>query len=230
MWLSPGGAALAAVLGAAVAAGTGWRGVAVLAVFLVSSSLLTPGGGRRRPVQVIANGGVATLAALLARAHPGWTLAFAGAVAAAAADTWSTELGARSRREPRLITTGRPVARGTSGGVTLLGSLAGAAGALMIGASAWTVGLMGAGDGIWVAAAGVAGGVADSLVGATLQARYRCGACGMASEAQIHDCGGAGMLASGVGWITNDTVNFLATAVGAVIAAAPVALRGAVLA
>jgi uncharacterized protein (TIGR00297 family) len=217
-------------VGAAAAVGTGWRGVALLAVFLVSSSLLTPGGGRRRPVQVIANGGVATLAALLARGHPGWTLAFAGAVAAAAADTWSTELGGRSVRQPRLITTGRPVAPGTSGGVTLLGSAAGAVGALLIGVSAWAVGLVPAGEGIWVAAAGIAGGVADSLIGATLQARYRCAACGMAGEAPIHDCGGAGVLASGVGWITNDTVNFFATAAGAAIAAAPVALRSAGLA
>lgn len=224
-WLSPGGALLAAALGVAVAAGAGWRGFALLAAFLVTSSLLTPGGGRRTFVQVAANGGVAAAAALLARLHPAWTLAFAGAVAAAAADTWSTEIGAKSRRAPRLITSGRPVPPGTSGGVTPLGSLGGAAGALCIAMSAWALGLVSPGAGLWVALAGSAGGVADSLLGAGVQARYRCAACGAVGEKRRHACGGAGVLAGGFGWMTNDTVNLCATLVGAALAAAPAALR-----
>ncbi|MEK6610090.1 MAG: DUF92 domain-containing protein, partial [Gemmatimonadota bacterium] len=80
------------------------------------------------------------------------------------------------------------------------------------------------------AAGGIAGGVADSLLGATLQARYRCAACGAPGEQPMHWCGGTGILVRGMRWITNDTVNLLATAVGAAVAAAPVALRVAGLA
>jgi len=131
-WLSPAGTAAATLTGLAVAAGTGWRGVVLLLAFFVTSSALTRGGGGRTTVQVAANGGVAATAALLSLLDAHWLLAFAGAVAAAAADTWSTEIGGRSHATTRLITTGAPVPAGTSGGITWLGSLGGAAGAGLI--------------------------------------------------------------------------------------------------
>lgn len=217
-WLSPAGTAAAVAVGGAVLAGTGWRGFAVLAAFLVTGSLLTPGGGRRRAVQVVANGGVAALCALLALADPRWTLAFGGAVAAAAADTWSTELGGRSGAVPRLITTWRRVEPGTSGGVTLVGTLGGLGGAIVIGALARLVGLVTTAGAGWTILAGFAGCLADSLLGATVQIRYRCAACGALGESSQHGCGGTGLRASGITAITNDTVNFLATLVGAAVA------------
>lgn len=220
-WLSPGGALAASVVGAAVAAGSGAAGLGVLCAFFLSSSLLTPGGGRRAAIQVAANGGVAAAAAMLSRLGGGWTLAFAGAIAAAAADTWSTEIGARSPRPPRLVTTGRPVPRGTSGGITWLGTAGGAAGAAFIATVAALPGLITLRGAPWVAAAGVAGGVADSLLGATLQARYRCPACGATGEQPRHGCGTAAVLVGGLRWMTNDTVNLAATIVGAAVAALP---------
>lgn len=229
-WLSRRGTLAALAVGAAVAAGTGWRGLALLGVFFVSSSLLTPGGGRREPIQVVANGGIAAAAALLALARIEWQLALAGALATAAADTWSTEIGGRSDVAPRLITTFARVPHGTSGGVTLLGSIAGVLGAALVAVTAVLLRVAPAAAGLWIAAGGVAGGLADSVLGATLQARYRCAACGALGEEPSHACGGTGVLERGMRWITNDTVNLFATAVGAVVASAPVALRGAPLA
>src|SRR5262249_15057089 len=63
----------------------------------------------------------------------GLLAAFVGAMATANADTWATEVGTLSTEEPRLITTGEPVAPGTSGGVTLLGTGAALAGAVSVG-------------------------------------------------------------------------------------------------
>lgn len=228
-WLAPSGVAAAAAVGTAVTVGAGWRGLALLAVFFVTASALTRGGGRRRAVQVVANGGVAAGAALLALRDPAWLAALSGALAAAAADTWSTEIGARSRATPRLVTTGRPVPVGTSGGVTWLGTAGGVAGALAIAASSLALGVIPHGQALGVAMGGVAGGLADSLLGATVQARFRCG-CGRVGEVSRCACGERSRRVAGVPGFTNDTVNFLCTLVGAVVAAASVALRAARLA
>ena len=67
------------------------------------------------------------------------TLAYFGAIASANADTWATELGVLSRTPPRLITTGKPVAPGTSGGVTWYGTVAALAGSAFIGVAAFVL-------------------------------------------------------------------------------------------
>ena len=142
--LSRSGALAALVLGTVIF-GLGGFGWAVLLLgFFISSSLLSrlfkrrkaafdekfSKGSRRDAWQVAANGGTAGLMVLLHVLFPGaaWPwLAFAGSLAAANADTWATELGVLSRTAPRLITTGKKVERGTSGGVSL-GGTAGCAG------------------------------------------------------------------------------------------------------
>jgi uncharacterized protein (TIGR00297 family) len=220
-WLSPGGITAACVVGLAVALGTGLAGLGVLAAFFVTSSLLTPGGGRRTAMQVAANGGVAAAAAVLSRLAGGWALAFAGALAAAAADTWSTEIGAHSRRPPRLVTTGRPVPAGTSGGITWLGTAGGAAGAALIAGIAALAGVVAPRAAWWVAAGGLTGGLVDSLLGATIQARYQCSACGWTGERARHECHTPARIAGGLAWVGNDTVNLAATLVGAAVAALP---------
>lgn len=223
-WLTPAGVAAATAVGAATALGAGWRGLALLAVFFVSSSALTRGGGRRTATQVFANGGVAAVAALLSPLGRAWLPAFAGALAAAAADTWATEIGSRSSATPRLVTTARPVPPGTSGGVTWLGSAGGAAGAALLAASAAWLGLVPAPLAAWIALAGVAGGFADSLLGATLQARFRCPACGREGETSPCPCGATPVPVSGLPWLTNDAVNLACTLVGAAAGALPAAL------
>jgi uncharacterized protein (TIGR00297 family) len=184
-------------------------------------------GGRRDAAQVLANGGIAALAALsypFASSYSGAAFgAFAGALAAATADTWATETGVLSNRPPRLITSGRPVAAGASGGVTWLGSAAGAAGALCVGVlAAMVLGYQGQVGNplVWIVAAllgGLAGSLADSLLGATMQAGYRCPACDKITESRIHRCGTATHLVKGLPWVNNDLVNLLATLVGALV-------------
>jgi uncharacterized protein (TIGR00297 family) len=100
--------------------------------------------GARDAWQVLANGGVAAACALFAlaaiissptalRAQSVCWAAFAGAFAAAAADTWGTEIGTFARAAPRSILTLRPLATGLSGGTTLQGTLAEIAGAALVG-------------------------------------------------------------------------------------------------
>ena len=188
-WLTPAGAAAALAVGTATVFGVGWRGVLLLLAFLVSGSLLTKGGGRRTAAQVLANGGVAALAALLGS----WP-AFAGAIAAAASDTWATEIGAHSRTPPRLITNGTAVSPGANGGITVLGTAGGVLGAVVIASLSWVIGPRDLRLAGVVAGAGVAGMLVDSLLGATAQG----------PEDR---------------WLDNNSVNFAMTLAGAGIAA-----------
>lgn len=208
--------------------GTGWAGGAVLAAFFVSSTLISgvappppgldPKGPRRDPRQVLANGLVAGLAALGGRVDPGLGLWLATAtLAAAAADTWATSVGALSRREPRRIVGWQPVPRGTSGGITLAGSLGAAAGAGLVAGTAVMTGAPAAVLPIGTLV-GFLGMALDSLLGATAQGRFRCPACDRPSEWPVHRCGTATIHEGGIRWLDNDAVNLAATAAAAALA------------
>ncbi len=246
--LSTSGAWAATLVGA-LSVAAGWAWATLLIGWFVASSALTKLGaakkaartGRtlsdssaRTAAQVVANGGVFAAAALASRLaamqgerlgaaaslpeHTLWAIAALGALAAAAADTWSTEIGLLLGGVPRSVLTGRVVEPGLSGGVTLAGSVGGALGALAVGAAAALLFR----DVPWlgIAAAGVAGGLADSLLGASVQSQRRCPRCDAATERAVHDCGSHTEQARGWTWMSNDVVNFAATVVGAAAALA----------
>lgn len=224
-WLDPGGAWTAALVGTAVFGFTGWAGSVPLLAFFSTSSLLgrlpaRPGGRvhqARSARQVLANGGVAALAAMIyALSGQRWALgALVGSLAAANADTWSTELGMRSRQAPRHLWLGPRVPAGTSGGATLAGLLAGVAGALLIVVCGYVAHVP-----WWAPLIGGVGGTAvDTLAGGTLQVQYCCAACGRTIEAARHACPGPVAVVRGWAWLENDAVNLLATVVGGVAAA-----------
>jgi uncharacterized protein (TIGR00297 family) len=225
-WLTPGGLVAACGVGFGVAWGLGWPGLAVLTAFFLSGSLLTQLAERRAPRrnarQVLANGGVAAVAAVLGS----WSAA-AGAIAAAAADTWATEIGAFSPLPPRLVTSWRRVTRGTSGGITALGTLGGVAGATLIAVLVVSLSPRGVAPGFaTLVSAGFAGMLADSLLGATLQGKYECPACDARFERGNTVCHEPVQLTTGWRWLDNDAVNLAATLVGAAVAAiAAYALR-----
>ncbi|MBI5653954.1 MAG: DUF92 domain-containing protein [Chloroflexi bacterium] len=175
-------------------------------------------GHRRDLGQVLANGGVGALTAFAyaINPHPLFFVAFVGALATVNADTWATELGVLSKSPPRLITTGRVVAVGTSGGVTLLGTSIALCGALLIGIVASPFSNLSI---LSIATiSGLLGSLFDSLLGATVQAIYFCDRDQKETESRVHRCGRATRLMRGWWWLDNDGVNFLASALGSVSA------------
>ncbi|MDQ6767688.1 MAG: DUF92 domain-containing protein [Candidatus Eremiobacteraeota bacterium] len=235
--LTASGAIAAIVIGSLAFGFGGLAVAAAIVIFFVSGSVLgrlhsknadaarrlAAKDARRDAAQVVANGGVAAVCAIAygIAALNGWhhasrlVIAAVCAIAAAAGDTWSTELGALFAGPVRRITDMRPVPAGTSGGISMLGTLAAPAGGAVVGLAgialpdvvAWPC---------WLALgaiAALAGSIIDSLLGATLQAMWRCSACGQMTETKAHPaCGVPATLVRGLAWLDNDGVNAAATA------------------
>lgn len=228
------------VLGLGPLAVGGWGWAAAGLTFFFTSSVLSKLGRRRKrdaearaakgsrrdAGQVAANGGVAgVLLALTVFVPARWQgvlfLGYLGAFAAAAADTWGTEVGTWVGGATRDVLRWRPVPPGESGGVSLAGSLGALAGALVVATVAVpflsetvtlgrAVATLAA-----VGGAGVVGAWADSVLGATVQARFVL-PDGTRTERPETD-GTPLPLASGWRPMTNDRVNLACTLVGATV-------------
>jgi len=243
--LSRSGAWGAALTGGLIFGLGGLPWAVLLLAFFISSSALSRAfarrkaslsekfakGSRRDWSQVFANGGLGAMLAVIYSLwpEPTWPwIAFAGAMAAVNADTWATELGVLNPSPPRLITTGKSVERGTSGAISLLGSLAALGGAGLVGllAAAFSTQTPDPIRGCLVVLAasllgGLAGSFFDSFLGATVQAIYYCPTCQKETERHPrHLCGTETVQRRGWRWLDNDGVNFAASLVGALVAVA----------
>jgi uncharacterized protein (TIGR00297 family) len=203
------GAISAVVIGTLITAGLGLRGLVVMIAFFVVGTAVTKLGYRVKAQRGIAqekggtrgwrnawaNGGVPAVLALLAGFAPPddralFALAFAAAVATAAADTCSSEVGKAYGRRTFLITTLEPVAPGTEGAISLEGTVAGLIGAMVVAAVGAVAGLYGPGAAVLVAISGLLGSLAESVLGTVAERR---------------------------GWLGNDLLNAVNTAIGAAL-------------
>ena len=239
--LSAGGWAGAILVGTASVGFGGWTIGALVVLFFVSSSALShwrkaakaqvaadkfAKTERRDFSQSMANGGAVlglSIVYAIAPAPALWA-AIVGALAAVTADTWATEIGTLSPTPPRLVTSGRSVEPGVSGGITVYGTLGSAAGALAIGLGTALLSPLLEGEMAWWAiplalGAGLAGSLADSLLGATMQHQRWCPVCRTETERRIHRCGTATTYLRGWRLLDNDGVNFVASLVGALAGA-----------
>lgn len=236
----------AVIVGTLTFGGGGWACGLTLITFFVSSSLLShykeeikarraaekfARGGRRDFVQALANGGPSALIALLygVLGEPMLLLVmFVGVMATVTADTWATESGVLSPHPPRLITTGHPVAPGTSGGITLLGTAASAVGALVIGLA---MVVFRSAEQLFAAhpivpewglipialLSGLSGALSDSWLGATVQAMYRAPDGTETERVRARD-GTPHTFARGWRWLNNDLVNLVSSLLGGLCA------------
>lgn len=251
--LNVSGAIAAIVTGTIIFGVGGWEWAVLLLTFFITSSGLSRAfkkrkqgldekyskGHERDAGQVFGNGGIAALFALLHGFFPTalWPwLGFAAALAAVNADTWATELGVLNPTPPRMINDLRKVVeKGTSGGVSIVGTLAALAGSAIIATLAvifspslntgnWKLITDYPSTSLWaswllITFSGLAGSLFDSLLGATVQAIYFCPKDQKETERHpLHTCGTETVHLRGWEWLTNDWVNFGCGAVGAVIA------------
>jgi uncharacterized protein (TIGR00297 family) len=203
-------------LGVVVWGTLGWRGYGVVMFyFLVGSAVTRIGmaqkeaegiaekrGGARGPENVWGSAFTATICAIGVAAikfgwlDPGWEslliLGYVASFATKLSDTTASEVGKAYGKSTFLITTLKPVPRGTEGAISLEGTLAGIIGGILISLVAYSLGMITfQGVIICTIAAFVATNV-ESVIGATLQ--------------------------SDLDWLSNELVNVINTIVGAVVA------------
>jgi uncharacterized protein (TIGR00297 family) len=219
----------------------GWQyTVPILAFFLLSSLLSQLGRTRKQRFaetfektstrdawQVLANGGVPAMALIANELIPGfpWYIVYLAAIASVTADTWATEVGVLSRSKPRFILNWNPVEHGTSGAISIPGTLGGLLGAAVIAATGALFAPLSADQIILIVVIGGLGNLTDSLLGASVQAIFECTVCGARTERANHH-GKPTRLVSGFRFIGNDAVNFISALIAGVLAAALLAGMG----
>lgn len=211
--LTPAGYGHAWLLGVILWSSLGWRGyVLVMVYFLVGSAVTKIGlaektalgiaeqrSGQRGPENVWGSASTAALCAVLTLVlssawHPLLWLGYVASFSTKLADTCASEVGKAYGQRTFLITTFRPVPRGTEGAISLEGTLAGIAGSLIIASLAWSLDVITAWGLLWAILAAFIATNLESLIGATLQSRWP--------------------------WLTNEVVNGINTLLGALIAVA----------
>ena len=147
----------------------------------------------RNAAQVAANLGVAGLGAAAALTFPSsvFAVTVVAALAEATADTLASELGEVLGGPPFMLTSWRRVSAGTDGAISLVGTLAGSSGAVLLVLVAALTLRLNVAQAVGAALGAIAGLFIDSLLGATAERR---------------------------GWLNNDAVNFLSTLAAALVA------------
>lgn len=230
--LNKSGAIAATVTGTIIFGIGGWQWAILLLTFFITSSALSKAfkkrkqnldekfskGSQRDAGQVLGNGGLATLFAGLNFFYPNepiiW-ICFSASLAAVNADTWATELGVLNPNPPRMITNlNKIVEKGTSGGISLMGTFASLLGSGLIALlsvfltpnhlpSIINYFLL-------ITFAGLAGSLFDSLLGGTFQAMYFCPKDNKETEKHpLHTCGTETIHIRGWKWLDNDWVNLI---------------------
>ena len=230
---------------AAIVLGTGiyffgglWFSVIMIA-FFVSSSILTKfknhkkdnidkinaKGGNRDYTQVMANGGVGLILAILYYFYPEpiVLLAYSISFAEATADTWASEVGVLSKNKPISIINFKPLDNGMSGGISILGTTFAFLGSSLIAGICFIASISTYKDikqgfiyAIICALIGFIGSIVDSILGATVQAKYYCEDLNTITEKRIYK-GRLNKLIKGIAFINNDVVNLSSNLISVLI-------------
>lgn len=209
--LTPIGYLNALILGVLVWGTLGWQGYLVVMFYFLVGSAITFVGIEQKEAEGIAEersgvrgaGNVwgsaltATICAIATLFFPSpirelFILGYVASFCTKLSDTTASEVGKAYGKTTYLITTLKPVPRGTEGAVSLEGTVAGAIASLVLAIIAWGIGMI---SGVGVISCVIAAFIAttiESLIGATLESRFT--------------------------WLTNDIVNFINTTIGAIAA------------
>jgi uncharacterized protein (TIGR00297 family) len=215
--LTPAGITHAWVLGVVIWGSLGWRGYAVIMFYFLVGSAITRVGmaekqamgiaekrdGARGPENVWGSALTGTGCALgvlgagylgESRLVPILVLGYVASLSTKLSDTCASEIGKAYGRSTFLITTLKPVPRGTEGAVSLEGTIAGIVGSIALAVLALGLGMINSWGLICAIIAAFVATNIESVIGATVQNKFA--------------------------WLTNEIVNFINTLIGAIVAMA----------
>lgn len=210
------------ILGVLIWGTLGWQGYVVVAFYFLIGSFATRIGikqkeaegiaekrsGARGPENVWGSALTGALCALgigmidwgilplphslLSTTHSLFLLGYVASFSTKLSDTCASEVGKAYGKQTFLITTLRPVPRGTEGAVSLEGTVAGVIASIAQALIGWGVGFINIVGVVWCVVAAFIASNLESVIGATLQSRFS--------------------------WLTNEVVNILNTLIGASVA------------
>ncbi len=186
----------------------GWQGFVLMCSYFILGTAVTYVGkdikeakgiaekrsGARGPENLWGSAAVGACCAVGYAINPDplWLLGYTASISTKLADTFASEIGKAYGKHTYLITSFQAVPAGTEGAVSLEGTIAGVIGSLLIALVGWLVHLISSWDMAGCAIAAFWATTLESLIGATLQNRYA--------------------------WLTNEVVNGINTAIGAICA------------
>ena len=178
---------------------------------------ITKKTGARDSVQVVANGIIPSVFALLYLVFGNFVfvIGYVTSLAECFADTAASGFGMLSRKafDPFRM---KRVESGISGGMSVLGTLSSLCAAFMISAIAIPFGALDLKLWVVCAVGGFIGALVDSALGSLVQAKYRCSVCMKITEKDSH-CGKKTDFVSGIKQINNDTVNLISCVLGSLV-------------
>ena len=165
---------------------------------------------KRKLIQIISNVGVGTLSLIIYKitANDIYLLIYASVMAESLADTLASDIGILSKREPINILTLKKGERGLSGNISLLGLISALVGSLLIGAIYYIGIEKNINSFLIIVLSGFLGSLVDSILGASIQVKYKCEKCKKITERKEH-CGKKTNYYKGIKWIDNNLVNLL---------------------
>ena len=165
----------------------------------------------RRAHQIVAVGLLALLALCLhfVTEHPLFYYLYFLALTEQMADSMASDIGRLTRGRNLSIITLKPIEKGLSGGVSLLGTGAALVSAFLFLLLPFLTGALSLRFYVAISLLAFFGTLADSVLGACLQALYACPVCGKQIETAAH-CGAPARLVKGFALIDNVAVNHLA--------------------
>lgn len=140
-------------------------------------------------------------------------LLYLSAVSVVCSDTWSTEIGTWKKWPAYNILNFHGMDQGLSGGVSVAGTLAGAAGAIIIALSGFVLIRFNLNDFVVIIISGILGNIIDSILGSSIQVKNKCRVCGSILESGFH-CNTSTVYFKGIRLIDNDAVNFISVLTG----------------